>query len=61
MVEETLWSKELGEVIARTLLEAKPFFEGQALAILAVDCHPWHGHLERVDGSRVITRAVRSP
>lgn len=37
------WSARLADAIAGALWEFAPQLGGEAIALLAVDCHPWHG------------------
>ena len=43
-MDET-WSSDLAGIVAATLVELMPRFAGDKLAMLAIDCHPWHGTL----------------
>jgi hypothetical protein len=47
------WSRRFAEVIASAVREFGPSLRGVPLALLAVDCHPWHGSL----GLAVLTAA----
>src|SRR5262249_16777767 len=37
------WTSELAATIAAAVREFAPIVRGQSIALLAVDCHPWHG------------------
>ena len=39
------WTSDLAGIIAATIAELAPKFAGESIAMLAVDCHPWHGTL----------------
>jgi len=43
-MQET-WSSDLAGIIAATVAELAPNFAGESIAMLAIDCHPWHGTL----------------
>lgn len=39
------WSSDFAGIFAATVAELAPKFVGESVAMIAVDCHPWHGTL----------------
>ena len=39
------WSSDLAGIVAAALAELTPKFAGNQIAMLSLDCHPWHGTL----------------
>jgi hypothetical protein len=40
------WTVQLADAIAAALHEFSPRLGGEKVALLAVDCHPWHGSVD---------------
>ncbi len=38
------WCETLSEILVKALEEARPRVSDELLSMVALDCHPWHGH-----------------